>query len=99
MKHSALFVLATLALTACGGSNPSATSPTPVSEPAYKAPGDATVGDKTKCPVSGENFVVNASSPKTEYKGKTYYFCCGGCDKKFTTDPEKYLHADTSAHH
>jgi Cu+-exporting ATPase len=27
----------------------------------------------------------------TEYKGKTYYFCCSGCLTRFNADPEKYL--------
>ncbi len=27
---------------------------------------------------------------KSEYKGKTYYFCAPGCKKKFEADPEKY---------
>jgi len=27
---------------------------------------------------------------KSEYKGKTYYFCAPGCKKKFDADPEKY---------
>jgi YHS domain-containing protein len=28
---------------------------------------------------------------KTEYKGKTYYFCAPGCKKQFEKDPGKYL--------
>ncbi|MDY6930755.1 MAG: YHS domain-containing protein [Halobacteriota archaeon] len=28
---------------------------------------------------------------KSEYKGKTYYFCAPGCKKTFEEDPEKYL--------
>jgi len=28
---------------------------------------------------------------KTDYKGKTYYFCAPGCKKAFETDPEEYL--------
>ena len=28
---------------------------------------------------------------KSEYKGKTYYFCAPGCKKAFDKDPEKYL--------
>ncbi len=28
---------------------------------------------------------------KSEYKGKTYYFCAPGCKKAFDADPEKYL--------
>jgi YHS domain-containing protein len=28
---------------------------------------------------------------KSEYKGKTYYFCAPGCKKLFERDPEAYL--------
>jgi YHS domain-containing protein len=31
---------------------------------------------------------------KTEYKGKTYYFCATGCKKAFDKEPEKYLKAE-----
>ena len=34
---------------------------------------------------------MTSASPKVEYQGKTYYFCCGGCDSEFARDPEKYL--------
>jgi len=27
---------------------------------------------------------------KSDYKGKTYYFCAPGCKKKFDSSPEKY---------
>jgi len=27
---------------------------------------------------------------KSDFKGKTYYFCAPGCKKKFDSDPEKY---------
>jgi Cu+-exporting ATPase len=30
---------------------------------------------------------------KSEYKGKTYYFCAPGCKKKFDSDPEKWSKA------
>lgn len=53
--------------------------------------GEAKVGDKTKCPVSGEVFTVTDASPKVEHEGKTYYFCCSGCDAKFKADPAKFL--------
>ena len=56
-----------------------------------KAPGEANVGDTTKCPVSGEEFVVEATSPKVEHGGKTYYFCCSGCQKKFQSNPDQFL--------
>ena len=28
---------------------------------------------------------------KTEYQGKTYYFCAPGCKRSFEKAPEKYL--------
>ena len=55
------------------------------------APGQATIGDTTTCPVSGETFVVTAESPHVEHDGLTYYFCCAGCDARFAADPHQYL--------
>ena len=54
-------------------------------------PGEAVVGDTTTCLASGETFVVTAESPKATHEGKTYYFCCPGCEKKFAADPASYL--------
>jgi YHS domain-containing protein len=87
-----------LSLAACGG----APTPPPATPPAtptaaatlpagVKKPGDAQMGDKTVCPVSGEEFTVTASSPKVDYKGKTIYFCCGGCEGKFQANPDEYM--------
>jgi YHS domain-containing protein len=28
---------------------------------------------------------------KSEYKGKTYYFCASGCKKEFDNNSEKYI--------
>jgi len=28
---------------------------------------------------------------KTEFQGKTFYFCCAGCKQKFEQSPECYL--------
>jgi len=94
-------------LAGCGGGAPAAAAPeaTPAAAataPAakgtsaeVKAPGDAKVGDTTKCPISGEEFTVEATSPHVEHEGKTYYFCCGGCKKKFESDPAKYAKKST----
>lgn len=41
------------------------------------------------CPVLGED--IDSDGPAVLYKGKIYAFCCAGCDKKFTANPEKYL--------
>jgi Cu+-exporting ATPase len=87
-------------LAACGGTPSGAASPegehgkaAPAANASasVKAPGDAKIGDTTRCPISGEEFVVEASSPKVEHDGKTYYLCCNGCKKKFEADPAKYL--------
>ncbi|HEY6175778.1 MAG TPA: YHS domain-containing protein [Kofleriaceae bacterium] len=81
---------------ACAGSAPppaapkadtaTATVPAPL-----VAAGEAKVGDRTKCIVSGHEFVVKADSPHAEYNGKTYYFCCPDCPKAFAAHPEKYV--------
>jgi Cu(I)/Ag(I) efflux system membrane fusion protein len=60
------------------------TSPADVSEEQAKV----MPGEQILCPVMGgpinKEFFV-------EYKGKKVYFCCGGCDKIFLAEPEKYL--------
>ena len=101
VKISSLLILVTAFAAGCGGA--SAEPATPAADhhapaaapPPHGAPrkpiGEAAVGDRTKCPVSGEEFVVSAESPKVEHEGKTYYFCCAGCDQKFRADPQKYL--------
>jgi len=38
------------------------------------------------CPITGEE--VAEDTPIITYDGKAYGFCCQGCDKKFTKDPE-----------
>ena len=81
----------------------SAPSPAPAAAPSaivspatdLKKPGEAKIGDKTKCPVGGDEFVVTDTTPKADYEGKTYYFCCPPCAGKFKADPKKYLGAGT----
>jgi P-type Cu+ transporter len=38
---------------------------------------------------------VDPASPraKADYRGRTYFFCCAGCAKKFEAAPEQYLNA------
>lgn len=101
LLSSCSLVLA-IAVHACGGTkqesaatpapaavaSDAAAAPSPGATPATAAP--IKVGDQAKCPVSGEAFVVTDASPKAEYEGKTYYFCCASCAKSFQADPKKY---------
>lgn len=94
MRTGILSFVLVLSIAACGGApSPQPTIPAAASTlPAgAKKPGEAQIGDKTVCPVSGEEFTVTASSPKADYKGKTVYFCCGGCDAKFKANPDEYM--------
>ena len=44
------------------------------------------------CPVMGNKIPdVTKAAGKSVYKGKTYYFCCGGCKPKFDANPAKYV--------
>lgn len=92
-----LFVLL---LGACATNHPSPVAPTstPVApKSTLVAPGQAHLGDRTACLVSGEEFTVTDASPKVDYAGTTYYFCCAGCDREFASDPEKFLRKDAGA--
>lgn len=43
------------------------------------------------CPVMGTKIPdVKKAAGKSVYKGKTYYFCCGGCKPQFDKNPAKY---------
>ena len=54
-----------------------------------------------KDPVCGMMVDPKTAPAKTEYKGKTYYFCAPGCKVAFEKEPEKYLQAAEGAqgHH
>jgi Cu+-exporting ATPase len=42
-------------------------------------------------PVCGMTVDPDRAAGRYEYRGRTYYFCCGGCLERFRSDPEKYL--------
>jgi YHS domain-containing protein len=89
MKNVLFALCLSVSAVACGGNSAPAVSAADAAN--IKAPGEAKVGDKTRCPVSGEVFTVSADSPKAEVDGKTYYMCCSGCTEKFKADPKKFL--------
>jgi Cu+-exporting ATPase len=47
----------------------------------------ATVHD----PVCGMDIDPQTAAGKSEYQGKTYYFCSLGCKREFDKDPHKYV--------
>jgi Cu+-exporting ATPase len=51
-----------------------------------------------KDPVCGMSVDPKTAAGKSEYQGKTYYFCSLGCKKSFDSDPAKYVGSAPSAH-
>ena len=49
--------------------------------------------------VCGMEVDPKTAAAKTEYKGKTYYFCAPGCKVAFEKDPDKYLEGEGSKGH
>ncbi|MHB1449073.1 MAG: YHS domain-containing protein [Bellilinea sp.] len=49
-------------------------------------------------PVCGMSLDPKSAAGKSEYQGKTYYFCSTGCKKSFDSNPEKYASDSHSAH-
>jgi YHS domain-containing protein len=43
-----------------------------------------------KDPVCGMRVDEKGAADKSEYKGKTYYFCSAGCKKQFEDKPQNY---------
>ena len=43
-----------------------------------------------KDPVCGMDVDEQKAPARTEYKGKTYYFCAPACKVAFDANPEKY---------
>jgi Cu+-exporting ATPase len=42
-------------------------------------------------PVCGMKVDPGTARFRAEYSGRTYYFCCAGCETKFRSDPARYL--------
>ena len=48
-------------------------------------------------PVCGMSVDQETAQWKTDFKGKTWYFCSSSCRTKFIANPGKYLAEDSSA--
>jgi len=44
-----------------------------------------------KDPVCGMDVDEKKAAAKSEYQGKTYYFCSPGCKRAFDKEPQKYV--------
>jgi xanthine dehydrogenase accessory factor len=44
-------------------------------------------------PVCGMTVHERARAPRAEHGGRTFYFCCAGCQQRFVAAPERYLGA------
>lgn len=44
-----------------------------------------------KDPVCGMMVDEKTAAGKSDYEGKTYYFCAAICKTKFDADPQKYV--------
>ena len=49
------------------------------------------VGTRARCPVMGHDFVVTESTPRSEYNGRFYVFCCPACKPRFDANPNEFL--------
>ncbi|MBI3601988.1 MAG: hypothetical protein HY209_03750 [Candidatus Omnitrophica bacterium] len=61
----------------------------PVAQADAQASQSVEVGN-TICPISGNSIYAMGGPLKYEYKGKIYNLCCGGCIRRFESDPERY---------
>ena len=44
-----------------------------------------------KDPVCGMDVEPTQAAGKSDYQGKTYYFCSPGCKRQFDRNPERYV--------
>lgn len=54
--------------------------------------------DIFKDPVCGMEVSYETAQARSEYDGRTYYFCSMSCKEEFDQNPEKYMNHDQTAH-
>lgn len=52
-----------------------------------------------KDPVCGMEITEAEAAGKSEYKGRTYYFCAPGCKKMFDKNPKRHVRQGTENQH
>lgn len=90
---SIVFATTTLSVSACGCcGNKESTNISSVQQ----SDGQQQVAEeKVQCPVMKNWILPSEAADLTEYNGKTYYFCCGGCKERFLAEPEKYIESQS----
>lgn len=58
--------------------------------PVFRKANKDEIGKQVVCPVMGDKFIVKENTDAADYKGKSYYFCCGACPPQFKENPDKY---------
>ena len=48
------------------------------------------IQNHAKDPICGMTVEKSKAKHKSEFQGKTFYFCCAGCKQKFEQSPERY---------
>ena len=54
--------------------------------------------DTFKDPICGMEVSYETAQARSEYDGRTYYFCSLDCKEHFDQNPEKYVTQDQTAH-
>jgi xanthine dehydrogenase accessory factor len=52
--------------------------------------------EEAKDPICGMAVEIGTAKYKSEFDGKAFYFCCGGCKQTFDKQPDKYVLAHFS---
>ncbi len=55
------------------------------------------MAQQARDPVCGMMVDIGTAQHKSEYKGKTYYFCAPGCKTAFDRNPEQYLQEESGS--
>lgn len=48
-------------------------------------------GRETNDPICGMTVEIARAKYKSEFAGRSYYFCCGGCKQTFDKNPQQYM--------
>ena len=87
----AVLLLAPILLVGCGPTPPQSAPPPATTMLGQPAAGASPAAGMVRDVVCGMDVDPKTTPHKSDHAGRTYYFCCGGCDQKFAKDPEKYL--------